>query len=68
MYKLFHWLFGYDYIYWANTADSGIARVVETDDGPCYWRYYSTKVMDKADGSNSQVIWLTCSRSKYIKD
>jgi hypothetical protein len=30
MYKLWHYLFGWDYIYWENIADCAIARIHTT--------------------------------------
>lgn len=68
MYKIFNKLFGFDYIYWENTADQGVARVFVTKDGNiCYWRYRSTRLLDKITNP-SQVVWLTCSPTKYFKE
>ena len=68
IYKIFHFLFGYDYIYWHNTCDNNIARVHKNDDGTIwYFRYKTTKVIDiirKPDG----VLWLTCSSKKYFNE
>jgi len=67
MYKLLNKLFGWDYIYWKNSADSGIARVhVDYIGTIFYWRYRSTFILDKIT-KPEQVIWLTCSSSKYFK-
>ena len=30
MYKIYKYLFGWDYIHWKNSADYGIARVFKT--------------------------------------
>ena len=66
MYRLWHWLFGWDYILWTNTADSGIAKVQTDYDGHVwYWRYRSTSVADTIS-KPEQVRWITCSSSKYF--
>lgn len=65
-YKLLHKLFGWDYVQWYNTADSGIARVEVSPDGTVYyWRYRLTKVLDVLH-HKSRVHWLTCSKDKYL--
>ena len=65
IYKLLHKLFGWDYIQWQNFADQGIARVHQTPAGEVYyWRYKSSKVIDKITGYN-KVTWLTCKPEKY---
>ena len=67
LYKILHKLFGWDYIYWDNIADTGIARIhVDAENKPFYWRYKSTKVLDNVDGTDSKIRWLTCPRSKYF--
>lgn len=66
MYKLLNLLFGWDYIYWKNAADSGIARVHKAYDGNVwYFRYRVTTLIDVIK-SPDQVIWLTCDSSKYF--
>jgi hypothetical protein len=65
MWKLIHWIFGYDYIYWANTADNGIARVcVDSLGNPYYFRYRMTGLIDKITDPD-KVMWLTCHPDKY---
>ena len=65
MHKLLNYLFGWDYIYWSNSASQGIARVFITHDGRCcYFRYKNIKVIDEIK-SPSQVYWLTCAPEKY---
>ena len=67
MYRLFHKLFGWDYIYWTNLTDQGIARIyVDAENKPYYYRYRIPLVIDPADGSRSMIRWLTCHRTKYI--
>ena len=68
MYKVWHKLFGWDYIYWSNFAAQGVARVhVNLDGDVWYWRYKNIKLIDKIDKSD-QVIWLTCNSYEYIDD
>ncbi len=63
-YKIWNFLFGWDYIYWQNSADNGIARVMKLPDGKVvYWRYKLTKLMDIITDKN-QVRWLTCPPKK----
>lgn len=65
MYKILNWLFGWDYIAWENTADSGIARVFNDKTGRTfYFRYRCTQVIDEIR-KPTQVVWLTCSPAKY---
>lgn len=66
MYKIYKYLFGWDYIQWKNSADYGIARVFKTKDGRIvYWRYRSFKVLDEIKSPES-VFWLTCEPSKFF--
>lgn len=66
MYKLYHFLFGWDYIFWKNSADAGIARVFKTPDGKInYFRYKITNLIDEIE-SKEQVTWLTCKPEKYF--
>ncbi len=64
IYQLLNRLFGWDYVYWSNSADEGIARVHLINDGVFYWRYKNTKVLDEIIDID-QVVWLTCSPEKY---
>lgn len=67
MYKILHWLFGWDYIGWYNSADNGIARVFNDSTGRTfYFRYRITKLIDEIH-KPEQVIWLTCKPEKYLK-
>jgi hypothetical protein len=67
MWKLWNKLFGFDYILWRNTADTGIARVYGAADGRCWYvRYAITGVIDEVL-KKEQVIWLTCKPEKYLK-
>lgn len=64
-YKILNYLFGWDYVLWNNSADTGIARVRILPDGKVfYWRYISTNVFDEIKSAD-QVFWLTCLPEKY---
>ena len=67
MYKILNYIFGWDYIYWRNTASQNIARVFLTADGKAvYWRYKNISVLDEIK-TKDQVLWLTCNPEKYMK-
>ena len=66
LWSLLHRLFGWDYIYWVNSADRGVARIHKDKDGAAfYWRYKITRLADRVTCAD-QVIWLTCEPSKYL--
>lgn len=66
-YKIKHYLFGWDYVYWHNSADQGIARVFQAMDGSVvYYRYRASQLLDTVT-KPSQVVWLTCHPDKYFK-
>jgi hypothetical protein len=68
MYKLLNLLFGWDYVYWTNGCDSGIARVREAPDNTIwFFRYRITNIIDKIKNPED-VTWLTCHPSKYFRD
>lgn len=64
---IFNKLFGWDYIYWRNSADQGIARVHTSPEGVIYYyRYKLTKVIDVIS-KKDDVLWVTCESGKYFK-
>lgn len=66
MYWLLNKIFGWDYIAWENSCDSGVARVRKDFNGKTwYYRYYVTKCTDIIKTAD-QVIWITCKPSKYL--
>lgn len=66
MYKLNKFLFGWDYIQWENSCDSGIARVFKLPDGKIvFWQYRIKRVMLEIK-EPTQVNWLTCHPSKFF--
>lgn len=68
MWKLYHRLFGWDYIAWVNMSDQGVGRVRVSPDGRVfYWRYRSTDVWDVVRAPKD-VLWLTCAPSKYFPE
>lgn len=65
MYKIYNYLFGWDYIQWSNTCDFGIARVHVLPDGKVvFWQYRGISVLQQIVNSHD-VYWLTCLPSKY---
>ena len=67
MWKLFNFLFRFDYIFWKNSCDQGIARVYKNKDGfVFYFRYRITNLIDVIE-DEQQVLFLTCSSKKYFK-
>ena len=65
MYRLYNYLFGWDYITWTNSADEGISRVRSDKNGNVYyWRYSVTSVADPVVSAKNH-LWLTCEPSKY---
>jgi hypothetical protein len=66
MWRIFHLLFGWDYVAWANSAHQGIARVhVDGMGRAYYWRYKAIRVADFIEKPEC-VIWLTCGPEKYM--
>lgn len=68
MYKLFNKLFGWDYIYWKNSADQGIRRVRKACSGEVYYVRYSVLNYIDVIKTPDQVIWLTCKPLKYFSN
>lgn len=70
MWKLLNRLFGWDYVAWKNSCNSGIARVFVDGHGePFCWPYNMLAVLEhinKPTGSY-RFTWLTCSSDKYKK-
>lgn len=65
IYKLLNKFFGWDYIQWNNLVTQGVARVYTSKCGNVfYWRSAARVELIKTP---SQVLWLTCDRSKYFK-
>ena len=58
MWKIYNYIFGWNYIYWENTADSGVARIRQTANGEYYYNRYSFKKVLLPDTS-CKTIYLT---------
>jgi len=68
MYKLLHWIFGWDYIYWKNSASQGIARLkVLPDKTLCFYQYRLTNLI-KPIKNPDDYLWLTCKPEKYFPE
>jgi|TARA_R110000851_G_scaffold72207_1_gene160168 hypothetical protein len=68
MYKILNYLFGFDYIHWKNTIDSGVARIhIDCNGNVFYWKYKNIKFADHIKDA-SKFLWLTCSPDKYLKN
>ena len=66
IYRIFHFLLGWDYIRWKNSCDGGIARIRRDFNGRVYYiRYWITDVTDEVH-KPEQVYWLTCPPEKYF--
>ena len=53
MYKIYNYLFGWDYIQWSNTCDFGIARVHVLPDGKVvFWQYRGISVLQQIVNSH----------------
>lgn len=68
MYKLLNKLFGWDYLYWQNSAAQGVSRVRVSPDGYVYFiRYKNYKLYDIIGHPNCPrtILYLTCSAEKY---
>lgn len=68
MYKLYNWLFGWDYILQTSGMDCVICKVFYLPDGRlAYWEHKGLRWL-KIIKTKNQVIWLTCDGSKYFPD
>ena len=68
MWRLFNYLFGWDYIYWNNGISSGIARIhKDFNGGAWYYLYKVITVIGRVRNAND-VVWLTCEPDKYINN
>ena len=72
-YKLWNYLFGWDYILWKNTLYSGISRIRKLPNGDIYFLTYGnpTLLNNITTGKgNGEVVTerLTCDKRKYISE
>ena len=73
MYKLWNYLFGWDYILWKNCLYSGVSRLRILPNGDVYFLTYGNiELLNNitTGKGNGEVIteWLTCDKSKYISE
>jgi len=68
MYKILHWLFGWDYVLWVytKTGQSNIVRVRQAVDGTLWYKSHLLFGWVEVIKTPKQVIWLTCCPSKYF--
>ena len=65
MYKVFKYLFGWDYVLWRTQNSTGISRVFTSYSGHVmYKQNIDLLVLEKPE----QAIWLTCEPNKYFKE
>jgi len=68
MYKLFNYLFGWDYIQWSNPVDQGVARVRVDYNNKCwYWQYYTTRIA-KISYVDEGVISIDVKKDTYLDE
>jgi hypothetical protein len=67
MYRIFNWLFGWDYVLWNSDWTSGISRVNVSKDGRLwYWTEMPLVYEAKELYNPAKVMWLTCHPTKYF--
>ena len=65
MWRLWHKLFGWDYVYWELISMSGISRVRVDPGGAAYFRILGL-IIRVTDPSLDDILFLTCSPEKYL--
>ena len=67
MYRLWNYLFGWDYILWKNCLYKGVSRVRVLPNGtPYYLEYGRMDTFELIKDNNEVYQWLTCDESKYL--
>ena len=66
IYKILNKLFGWDFIYWKNSASQGVSRIRTDYYGNPYY-IWSVGVRVRITVKD-QVMWITCSAEKYLKE
>ena len=66
MWRIWNKLFGWDYIFWQNYVDRGIAKVYKDGKNNPYYFQYKLLNLIQPIRKESDVIWLTCKPNKYI--
>ena len=65
MWRLWHKLFGWDYVYWELISMSGISRVRVAPSGLVYLKVFGL-IIRVAESSFDDILFLTCSPEKYL--
>lgn len=65
MWRLWHKLFGWDYVYWELISMSGVSRVRLAPNGVAYFRILGL-IICVTDPSLDDILFLTCSPEKYL--
>ena len=65
MWRLWHTLFGWDYVYWELISMSGVSRVRLASNGVAYFRILGL-IIRVTDPSLDDILFLTCSPEKYL--
>lgn len=65
MWRLWHKLFGWDYVYWEFLSMSGVSRVRLAPNGLAYVRILGV-IIRITDPSLDDIFFLTCSPEKYL--
>lgn len=73
MYKLWNYLFGWDYILWENCLYRGVSRLRRLPNGDVYFLAYGNMScfnnITKGTGNGEVVVeWLTCDKNKWINE
>lgn len=66
MWRLWHKLFGWDYIQWSSAGLYGIARIRIAPSGLVYFLHLG-EVVRLNELKPRQITYLTCSKDKYLK-
>lgn len=65
MWRLWHKLFGWDYIQW-KLGPNGISRIRVAPSGLVYFMRLG-EIINLAEPGYHKITYLTCSKDKYIK-
>ena len=65
MWRLWHKLFGWDYIQW-DLGTHGIRRIRVAPNGLVYFMCLG-KIINLAEPGYHKIMYLTCSKDKYVK-
>lgn len=66
MWKIWHKLFGWDYVLWQDRYYGGVSRVLFLPDGTQGY-LKQPNIFRTLQGAEDTIFWLTCKPEKYIK-